>query len=91
MKEGLSIKFNHKSKKEEVKTEEGIKVGTRRDRWGNTLFVRGGKIISETKHDKQRLNEFRSAAAEATAKQNKAAQEHHRPRSVLSKHSMPTL
>lgn len=90
MKEGLSIKFNHKSKKE-VKTEEGIKVGTRRDSQGNTLFVRGGKIISEAKHDKQKLNEFRSAAAEATAKQNKAAQEHHKPRSMQSKHSMPTL
>ncbi|MDI1228588.1 MAG: hypothetical protein PSY14_12985 [bacterium] len=84
MKEGLSIKFNHKSKKEAPKTEDGIKVGTRRDHLGNTLFVRGGKIISETKHDKEKLNEFRSAAAEATAKQNKAAQEHHKPRGAKS-------
>jgi len=91
MKEGLSIKFNHKSKKEQPQTEDGIKVGTRRDRWGNTLHVRGGKIISETKHDKQKLNEFRTAAAEATAKQNQAAREHHKPSSIKSKHSMPTL
>jgi hypothetical protein len=81
MKEGLSIKFNHKSKKE-IKTEDDIKVGTRTDRYGNKMMVRAGKIISHTTHQKEKLNEFRQAAGEAAAKKAVASREHHKPAHV---------
>lgn len=81
MKDGLSIKFNHKAPKEvkEIKTEADIKVGARSDGFGGTMFVRGGKVISHTKAREEKLNEFRQAAGEASARKAKVSQELNRP------------
>ena len=46
MKEGLAIKFNHKAPKKEIKTENDIRTGQRRDDDGSMISVRGGKVIS---------------------------------------------
>lgn len=84
MQSGLSIKFNHKAKKE-VMSEDGLKVGVRRRSDGSLMHVRGGKIVGESQQPKAEttiLNELRQAAAEAVAKQNKVSQEHHKPSSV---------
>jgi len=83
MQSGLSIKFNHKAKKE-IKSEDGIKVGVRRRADGSLMYVRAGKVVGESQEPNSKfiLNELRQAAAEAVAKQNKVAQEHHKPSSV---------
>ena len=81
MKDGLAIKFNHRSKKE-VKSEDGIKVGVRRRADGSSMFVRGGKIVGVRegwREQKHTLNDYRQAAADAAAKKHRLAQEHHKP------------
>lgn len=85
MQSGLSIKFNHKSTKE-IKSEDGIKVGVRKRADGSLMHVRAGKVVGESQVPKAEmiLNELRQAAAEAVAKQNKVAQEHHKPSSVTA-------
>lgn len=92
MKSGLSIKFNHKAPKEqkEIKSEADIKVGARSDGAGGTMFVRGGKIVSHTKVQTEKLNEFRRAATEAAAKKSLASQEYHKPAHVPG-HKAPVL
>lgn len=85
MKDSLSIKFNHKAPKKEIKTENDIKVGVRRRSDGSSMFVRAGKIVrveTTRKKPEDTLNEYRQAAAEATAKKHQLAKEHHRPASV---------
>lgn len=81
MKDGLSIKFNHKAPKEakEIKTEADIKVGARSDGFGGTMFVRAGKVISHTKAQAEKLNEFRHAAGEASARKAKVSRELNTP------------
>lgn len=78
MKDGLSIKFNHRAPKgvKEIKTEADIKVGARSDGYGGTMYVRAGKIVSHSpaKIQAQKLNEFRQAAGEVAAKSARKAQ-----------------
>ena len=85
MQSGLSIKFNHKAIKE-IKTEDDLKVGKRKRADGSLMWVRGGKVVGETPASMNEviLNELRHAATEAVAKQNKVAQEHHKPSSVTA-------
>jgi hypothetical protein len=78
MKDGLSIKFNHKAPKE-IKTEGDIKAGERPDGYGGIMRVRGGKIIGHTKAHTEKLNEFRHAAGEASARKAKVSQELNAP------------
>ncbi|MGH9722141.1 MAG: hypothetical protein ACRD8O_18180 [Bryobacteraceae bacterium] len=83
MKEGLSIKFNHKAPKE-IKTEDDLKVGVRTEADGSRIHVRGGKIINrqQTHGEKQILNEYRKAATEVTeaiARKHQAVRAHHKP------------
>lgn len=75
----------------EIKSENDIKVGYRTEVDGSKIAVRGGKIVSRwqssspkeagAKHQtpKQKLNEYRQAAAEAVARKNKAARVHRKP------------
>ncbi len=97
MKEGLSIKFNDKSRflkpapKPTIKNENDIKVGHRIEAEGSKIAVRGGKIVSRwesllkkdprSRHEtpKQKLNDYRQAAAEAAARKHKAARAHRKP------------
>lgn len=83
MKGGLQIKFNHKAQKE-IKTEADIKVGVRKRADGSVMYVRAGKVVGgeQRRKPEETLNEYRQAAAEATAKKNQLAQEHHRPKSI---------
>lgn len=92
MKDGLSIKFNHRAPKgvKEIKTEADIKVGARSDGFGGTMFVRAGKIVSHTKVQEAKLNEFRQAAGEASAKKAKVSRELNAP-AHTQKFSIPTL
>jgi hypothetical protein len=83
MKEGLSIRFNHKAPKQ-IKTEEDIRVGVRTESDGAKIHVRGGKIISrlQVHGEKQILNAYRQAATEVTeavARKHQAARAHHKP------------
>jgi hypothetical protein len=84
-------KFLKPGGKAEVKTENDIKVGYRTEVDGSKIAVRGGKIVSRwqssykkeagAKHEtpKQKLNEYRQAAAEAVARKHKAARAHRKP------------
>lgn len=75
----------------EIKSENDIKVGYRTEVDGSKIAVRGGKIVSRwqssykkeagAKHEtpKQKLNEYRQAAAEAVARKHKAARAHRKP------------
>jgi hypothetical protein len=84
-------KFLKPSARPEVKTENDIKVGYRTEVDGSKIAVRGGKILSRwesslkkdanSRHEtpKQKLNEYRQAAAEAVARKNKAARAHRKP------------
>lgn len=66
MKEGLSVKFNHKAPPKEIKTESDIKVGVRRKSDGSSMFVRAGKVVSVSENPvtKKRLEEMRQAAVD---------------------------
>ena len=92
MKGGLQIKFNHKAKKE-IKTENDIKVGVRKRADGSLMYVRGGKIVGESKQAKRQeavLNEYRAAATEATARKNQLSREHHKPK-FIQPYRAPTM
>lgn len=66
MQSGLSVKFNHKAPAKEIKTESDIKVGARRKADGGTMYVRAGKIVSESESPvtQKILAEMRQAAVE---------------------------
>jgi hypothetical protein len=75
MKEGLSVKFNHKAPPKEIKTESDIKVGVRRKADGSSMYVRAGKVvsISENPETKRRIEEMRQAAVDYCVRQKEDA------------------